>query len=155
MYRLSSKRNRKTQQNLFVRFCKAYPVYDRETKRVRKNRVFVYLGRVVNPDICVLIADFFMRVQGLFWSVIAGVYEDRMVIIFRNDGIRKNAGNVARKSFGALGSAGGHKSMARAEIMLHSLEPLVNIADHRQTLRWVINQIETRAGKSSQTEQLS
>jgi len=36
MYRLSSKRNRKTQQNLFVRFCMAYPVYDRETKRIRK-----------------------------------------------------------------------------------------------------------------------
>ncbi len=126
-----------------------------ETKRIRKNRVFIYLGHVINPDVCVLIADFFMRVQGVFWSVIAGVYQDRMVIIFRNDGIRKNAGNVARQSFGSLGSAGGHKSMARAEILLENLAPLVNIDDHRQTLRWVVMQFEKRAGKSIAKSELS
>ncbi|MFZ2041388.1 MAG: DHH family phosphoesterase, partial [Desulfobacterales bacterium] len=30
--------------------------------RIRKGRVFVHLGPVANPDICVLVADFFMRV---------------------------------------------------------------------------------------------
>ena len=29
------------------------------TKRLRKGRVFVHLGPVVNPDVCVIIADFF------------------------------------------------------------------------------------------------
>jgi nanoRNase/pAp phosphatase (c-di-AMP/oligoRNAs hydrolase) len=82
--------------------------------RIRKGRVFVHLGAVSNPDVCVLVADFFMRVASVGWSIVSGTCDKKLIIVFRNDGIRKNAGKVAKKSFGALGSAGGHKNMARA-----------------------------------------
>ena len=115
------------------------------TMRVRKNRVYVHLGTVINPDICVLLADFFMRVNTVAWSIISGIYQRKLIIILRNDGIRKNAGNVANLSFGQIGSAGGHKSMARAEISISALKKTVEHRDDRKLLRWIIRSIEHRA----------
>ena len=115
------------------------------TMRVRKNHVYVHLGAVVNPDVCVLIADFFMRVNTVAWTVISGIYRRRLVIILRNDGIRKNAGKVANMSFGQIGSAGGHKSMARAEIALADLKDTVDHRDDKKLMRWLIRSIERRS----------
>lgn len=117
------------------------------TKRLRKNRVFVSLGPVVNPDICVIIADFFMRIVSVTWSIVCGVYDKKLIVIIRNDGIRKNAGRVAKESFGQFGSAGGHKNMARAEIALTDLSDQVPFRDEKKLLTWLINRIEKRAGK--------
>jgi len=118
-----------------------------QTMRWRKGRVFVHLGPVVNPDVCVIIADFFMRIVSVTWSIVSGTYDKKLIVIFRNDGIRKNAGNVAKESFGQLGSAGGHKNMARAEIALADLMQQVDCKDEKKLLRWLINRVEQRAGK--------
>ena len=115
--------------------------------RLRKGRVFVHLGQVVNPDVCVIIADFFMRLVSVTWSIVSGTYDKKLIVILRNDGIRKNAGNVAKESFGQLGSAGGHKNMARAEIALTDLIQQVDCKDEKKLLRWLINRVEKRAGK--------
>jgi nanoRNase/pAp phosphatase (c-di-AMP/oligoRNAs hydrolase) len=113
--------------------------------RIRKGRVFVHLGAVANPDICVLVADFFMRVATIGWSIVSGTYDKKLIIVFRNDGIRKNAGNVAKKSFGAIGSAGGHKSMARAEVDLDAIQTEVKHQDERKLFQWIIKKVEKRA----------
>ena len=113
--------------------------------RIRKNRVYVHLGTVVNPDVCVLIADFFMRVNRVSWSIVSGVYRRKLIIILRNDGIRKNAGKVANMGFGQIGSAGGHKSMARAEIALADLKKTVDHRENRKLLNWLVRCIERRA----------
>ncbi len=117
-----------------------------QAMRLRKGRVFVHLGPVVNPDGCVIIADFFMRLVSVTWSIVSGTYNKKLIVIFRNDGIRKNAGNVAKKSFGQFGSAGGHKNMARAEIILSDLAEQVDIRDEKKLLKWLINRVEKRAG---------
>ena len=106
--------------------------------RRRKERIFVYLGPVANPDVCVLIADFFLRVNSINWSIVAGLYNKTLVVILRNDGVRKNAGNVAKQSFGLLGSAGGHKSMARAEIPIADLKQQIDPKEEKKILAWII-----------------
>jgi nanoRNase/pAp phosphatase (c-di-AMP/oligoRNAs hydrolase) len=116
-------------------------------KRMRKGRVFVHLGPVVNPDVCVLIADFFMRINSVHWSIVAGFYNKTLILVLRNDGVRKNAGKVAKQSFGLYGSGGGHKSMARAEIPVADLKALVDPKDEKKVLNWIIRQIEKRAEK--------
>ena len=118
-----------------------------KTKRLRKGRVFVCLGSVVNPDVCVIIADFFMRIVSVTWSIVCGTCDKKLIVIFRNDGIRKNAGKVAKESFGQFGSAGGHKNMARAEIALSDLSDQVEWRDEKKLLTWLINRVEKRAGK--------
>jgi len=118
-----------------------------QSMRLRKGKVFVHLGAVVNPDVCVILADFFMRVSSVTWSIVSGTFDKKLIIIFRNDGIRKNAGNVAKESFGHFGSAGGHKNMARAEIALSELKDPIDPKDEKKLLRWIIKSTEKRAGK--------
>jgi len=118
-----------------------------QTMRMRKGKVFVHLGPVVNPDVCVLVADFFMRVNSVTWSIISGVYEKKLIVILRNDGIRKNAGTVAQKGFGYIGSAGGHKSMARAEISTADLKGQIDYKDDKKLVRWIVSRVERRDGK--------
>jgi nanoRNase/pAp phosphatase (c-di-AMP/oligoRNAs hydrolase) len=118
-----------------------------ENKRIRKGRLFAHFGPVVNPDVCVVLADFFIKISSVDWSIVSGVYDHNLIVIFRNDGFRKDAGKVAKKSFGELGSAGGHKSAARAEIPLEALKDEVNYEHNKKLLRWIINRVEKRAGK--------
>ncbi len=84
--------------------------------RIRHNRLYAFLGPVNTPDILVILADFFLRAGEVSWTIVGGVYQDKLVVIFRNDGLRKNAGRLALQAFGKLGSAGGHAASARAEV---------------------------------------
>lgn len=114
---------------------------------LRRDRIFAHLGWVPTPDVCVLAADFFMRVNTVKWTIVSGIFEGKLIVIFRNDGVRKDAGRVASQSFGEIGSAGGHKNMARAEVPLENLQGTVDPNDAYAIQRWVINQVEKRAGK--------
>lgn len=91
---------------------------------VTKKGLFAYLGEVESPDICVQIADFFMRVHGVKWTFVSGIYRGKLIVIMRNDGYRKDAGGLAKRAFSLYGSAGGHKGAARAEIPLEALREM-------------------------------
>ncbi|WP_028578903.1 DHH family phosphoesterase [Desulfogranum japonicum] len=89
--------------------------------KTRKGRAYVHLGKVGTPDILVIIADFFNHVDKFDWVMVSGIYGEKLVVIFRCDGYRKNAGKLAQKTFGEFGPAGGHKEAARAEVPLKNL----------------------------------
>jgi hypothetical protein len=80
---------------------------------------YVHMGKVDDTDILMIIADFFMRLSEAAWSVVSGVYHNKLIIIFRNATIQGDAENMAKELFGQwAGSVGGHMSAARAEISL-------------------------------------
>lgn len=106
------------------------------------NNLITYLNNVSSPDICVIIADFYMTVDFVSWCYVAGIHQKKLIIIIRNDGIRKNAGRLAKKKFGSLGSAGGHKSMARAEIPLETLQPLCDTDSEEAVKKWLVRRIK-------------
>ncbi len=112
--------------------------------RKRKNWIFVHLDKVTSADACVVVADFFVRVEGVSWSVVSGVVDKKLIVIFRNDGLRKNAGKVAQQSFKVYGSAGGHKSAARAEVLTKDINPSISVTDHDAVLKWVMTSIQKR-----------
>lgn len=120
--------------------------------RRRKGKIFAYLGNVPNPDVLVLIADFFMRLNTVSWTVVSGRYDRKLVIVFRNDGIRKNAGKLAQDSFGHFGSAGGHKSMARAEIPLSEIRHRIDCQDPNKMGQWVMRQIDRSSARQKPKE---
>lgn len=124
--------------------------YALQTYRMRHGKVFIHLADVTHADICVLVADFFMKVQTVSWTVVSGLCQDRLTVIFRNDGIRKNAGSLAQKAFGAFGSAGGHKSMARAEIPLQNLEHLIERPTDTRIIRWIMERVDGKRGRRSE-----
>lgn len=86
-----------------------------------KGRLYSYIGNVRSPDILVNIADFLNHVDKIDWVLVSGIHKGKLVVIFRCDGYRKNAGKLAERIFGELGSAGGHKEAARAEVPLENL----------------------------------
>ncbi|SKA83206.1 DHH family phosphoesterase [Desulfobaculum bizertense] len=94
-------------------FCQAY-----FKLRMTGPGLFAYLEDVESPDILVILADLFLRVQGADWTVISGTVDGRVVAIFRGDGLRRDMGKFAARCFGDVGSAGGHRNAARAEIPL-------------------------------------
>ncbi|MFW6235798.1 MAG: DHH family phosphoesterase [Desulfovibrionales bacterium] len=82
----------------------------------------VFMDEVDSADILVILADFFLRVHEISWTVVSGISNDNLVTIFRGDGVRRDMGSLSQHIFGDIGSAGGHKAMARAEIALEKLE---------------------------------
>lgn len=114
------------------------------TRVMNRGKVYIHLGHVGTPDVCVLIADFFLKVKGVGWTFVSGIYAKKLVVIIRNDGLRKDAGKKAETAFGKLGSAGGHKNMARAEILLSELEGKVDATQDKKVLKWMIGRIEQK-----------
>ena len=89
-----------------------------------KDIAFISMEEVGNPDVLVMIADFFMKLAEANWSIVTGIYEEKLIVILRTAAFRGDAGKTAQELFEPWGGlAGGHKSAARAEI------PLENIVD--------------------------
>jgi len=109
---------------------------------VTKKGLFAHLGEVESPDICVQIADFFMRVHGMKWTFVSGVYRGKLIVIMRNDGYRKDAGGLAKRAFALYGSAGGHKGAARAEIPLEALREMGIELSDRSIQNFVRSRLE-------------
>jgi nanoRNase/pAp phosphatase (c-di-AMP/oligoRNAs hydrolase) len=89
----------------------------------------ISMGKIDHPDTLVVIADFFLKLAEAAMSIVFGVFEGDLIIIFRNAGFRQNAGKLASKMFGDIGSAGGHSSAARAEIPVDNI-----VSNHKQHL---------------------
>ena len=86
-----------------------------------KDKAWIHMGKVNDPDILVILADFFLKLVESTWCIVSGVYGQKLIVIFRHAGFRLDAGKVAQKLFGQWGPAGGHKSAARAEISVDEL----------------------------------
>ena len=90
-------------------------------RRVLHGVFFSHLGSVAVADLVPLFADFGLQAEGVEWSVVSGVVSAEVHISIRNVGYVRSAGEVARAAFGDLGSAGGHRTMAKAVIPLARL----------------------------------
>ncbi|MBW1779570.1 MAG: DHH family phosphoesterase [Deltaproteobacteria bacterium] len=87
-----------------------------------KDIAYINMKEVTHPDVLVIIADFFMKLAEAEWSIVTGIYDEKLIVILRNAGFRGDAGKTAQKLFKPWGgSAGGHKTAARAEIPLKNL----------------------------------
>ena len=85
-------------------------------REIREGVLFTHLGDVSRLDLIPQFADLCLQVEGIEWSVVSGLINGELHISIRNVGYVKAAGEVARAAFGDLGSAGGHRSAAKAVI---------------------------------------
>jgi nanoRNase/pAp phosphatase (c-di-AMP/oligoRNAs hydrolase) len=95
-------------------------------RQIVRGVFFSHLGQVATSDQIPQFADFGLQAEGAEWSVVSGVVDDMLHISVRNVGWVRSAGEVTRAAFGDLGSAGGHRTMAKAVIPRAALiaEPL-------------------------------
>lgn len=110
-------------------------------RRFAKGVMYAHLGPVPSADVCVQVADFLIRVERVGWALVSGIIGDDLVIVFRNDGIKKDAGHTARAAFESVGSAGGHYTMGRAEISAHSLPEGIHLTDNNGIERFVLGSL--------------
>jgi nanoRNase/pAp phosphatase (c-di-AMP/oligoRNAs hydrolase) len=98
---------------------------------VYRDHLLVHFGHVRTPDVLVQAADLLLLTYGIGWVVCAGVVERprRLVAVFRGDGHSTDVGRRARDAFAELGSAGGHRTMARAEVPWHEDHPVEDTCD--------------------------
>ena len=79
-----------------------------------------FLGTIAREDFIPYVADFFLQLEDVKWTVISGVVNDSLVVCVRNLGYTRNAGELVRKLFGDIGNAGGHRAMAKAVVPLQA-----------------------------------
>lgn len=87
--------------------------------QVRDGLIALHLGIVERDDLIVQMADFCLQFEGVEWVAAAGKLGSNLVVSVRNHGGgRGNAGEMVKRIFGDIGSAGGHRNMAKAVVPL-------------------------------------
>ncbi len=80
------------------------------------------LGEIYTPDMVAEIAERFMYLEGMRWSLAFAEYEDQLYFSVRTGDRRMNAGRLIREVIEAKGgSAGGHGTMAGARLPMKGL----------------------------------
>ncbi len=97
------------------------------TRATRQGRMVeqvfsVFLGDVPRDDAIPYVADFFLQLENVRWTLVSGVVNGTFVMSVRNLGYTKNAGDFVRRYFVDIGSAGGHRAMAKAVIALDAFQ---------------------------------
>jgi nanoRNase/pAp phosphatase (c-di-AMP/oligoRNAs hydrolase) len=81
-----------------------------------------FIGEPAREDFIPYVADFYLQLENVQWSVISGVVNDTFVVSVRNLGYSRNAGDFVRRWFNDIGSAGGHRTMAKAVVPLEAFQ---------------------------------
>jgi len=80
-----------------------------------------FLGALPREDFIPYVADFFLQLEDVKWTIVAGIVNDSLVVSVRNLGYTKNAGEFVRRFFADIGSSGGHRAMAKAVVPMRAL----------------------------------
>jgi nanoRNase/pAp phosphatase (c-di-AMP/oligoRNAs hydrolase) len=84
---------------------------------ILKEQVFsAFIGEAPREDFIPYTADFFLQLEGVKWTIVAGVVASSLIVSVRNLGYSRNAGEFVKRWFGDIGSAGGHRAMAKAVV---------------------------------------
>ncbi|HSG30368.1 MAG TPA: DHH family phosphoesterase [Thermodesulfobacteriota bacterium] len=102
---------------------------------------FVNLGRVKREYLIPKMADLGIQVKGVEWSVAFGILgNSHLIISVRNVGYVKSAGRLVREMFTEIGSAGGHRSAAKAVIPLSKMRKILGRASQVHIKKWITKQ---------------
>ncbi len=87
-------------------------------KKIKGSYLITNVGSVVNRDSIPMAADYLLNLEGIATVIVIGLYEETIFVSGRSKDIRVNIGDSFARAFGEIGSAGGHASMAAAQIPL-------------------------------------
>lgn len=79
------------------------------------------LTRLEYPDMVAEIADLFMQMVGIDWTIAIGRYRDQLLISIRTYDTLAHAGSLIRGAIGERGSAGGHGMFAGGRVPVRGL----------------------------------
>jgi len=100
--------------------------------RIEEQVVCSFIGLTPREDLIAYTADFFLQIEDVKWTIIAGVVNEMLVMSVRNLGYSRNAGEFVRKWFADIGSAGGHRAMAKAVVPLAAFRAKFGVSEGRE-----------------------
>jgi nanoRNase/pAp phosphatase (c-di-AMP/oligoRNAs hydrolase) len=84
---------------------------------ILRDQVFTaFVGDAPREDFIPYTADFFLQLEDVKWTILAGVVGQTLIVSVRNLGYSRNAGEFVKRWFAEIGSAGGHRAMAKAVV---------------------------------------
>jgi nanoRNase/pAp phosphatase (c-di-AMP/oligoRNAs hydrolase) len=82
-----------------------------------REQVFTaFVGDAPREDFIPYTADFFLQLEDVKWTILAGIVGQTLIVSVRNLGYSRNAGEFVKRWFADIGSAGGHRAMAKAVV---------------------------------------
>ena len=93
-----------------------------QNANVVDNCIVSILKDVEAPDLIPEIADIFMRMEGISWSLCMGQYEESIFLSIRTTNPTKDAGKIMKKLVRNLGTGGGHMMIAGGKIAVPEKE---------------------------------
>ena len=93
-----------------------YVVKAKQSGRMSEQVFCAYVGHSPREDFIPYVADFYLQLENVKWTIVAGIVNDTLIMSVRNLGYTRNAGEFVRKFFSDIGSAGGHRAMAKAVV---------------------------------------
>ncbi len=105
---------------------------------IKEGIFFVNVGRVDREYLIPKTSDFGIQVKGIEWSVAFGILgNSHLIISVRNVGYVKSAGRLVRDLFKDIGSAGGHRSAAKAVIPLSKVRKTIGKGSQDKIKKWL------------------
>jgi nanoRNase/pAp phosphatase (c-di-AMP/oligoRNAs hydrolase) len=84
---------------------------------IMRDQVFcAFIGEAPREDFIPYTADFFLQLEDVKWTIVAGIVNGCFIVSVRNLGYSRNAGEFVKRWFADIGSAGGHRAMAKAVV---------------------------------------
>jgi nanoRNase/pAp phosphatase (c-di-AMP/oligoRNAs hydrolase) len=99
-----------------------YVLKARQHGRLQEQVFCAFLGTLPREDFIPYVADFYLQLEDVKWTIVLGIVEESLVMSVRNLGYSRNAGEFVRKHFSDIGSAGGHRAMAKAVVPIRALQ---------------------------------
>jgi nanoRNase/pAp phosphatase (c-di-AMP/oligoRNAs hydrolase) len=97
-----------------------YVIRAKQNGRMTEQVFCAFLGPTPREDFIPYVADFYLQLENVQWTIVAGIVNDTIIMSVRNVGYSRNAGEFVRKYFHEIGNAGGHRSMAKAVVPLRA-----------------------------------
>ena len=63
-----------------------------------------------------------LQIEDVKWTIVSGIVGGQLIVSVRNLGYSRNAGEFVKATFGDIGSAGGHRAMAKAVVPLEKFK---------------------------------
>ena len=97
-----------------------YVLKAKQNGRMEEQVFCAFLGTSPREDFIPYVADFYLQLENVRWTIVAGIVNDSLIMSVRNLGYSRNAGEFVRRFFADIGSAGGHRSMAKAVVPMRA-----------------------------------
>ena len=125
-----------------------------EKALVYDDAVVCDLGEIYAPDMVAEVAERFMSLGDMRWSLAFGDYEDALYYSIRTIDRRMNAGRLIREVIEAKGgTAGGHGTMAGARLPTKGLSPAARKRQREEVTRDFLDAFGVKARKGKKLVQ--